>query len=422
LGIVSTVLFSQPHKSIASLIRSRLAAASAVHIVAGFATPDGIAAIDGPLRANTSRLKTLVLGAATYPAMQALDRLIEAGVPQSNLYIHMGHTAPTGWPRKPFVKYHPMMHSKIYYLEFGSGAACAFVGSHNITAFALGGLNGEASIMLEGDATDKQFVEIRQHIEAAKNEATLYTPSFKDAYAWWWKQYFAGLESEFNVSQGWSVVRTILIFAIADGGARPRVGNQIYFELPSGIQIESLKTEVHLFLFDALPANPSEALARRNAAKAKFTCQTLGADNEQGNFEVRVQWTIEGRPHPALKPVPTGRHRPNTLPDMQQVRAKVESTTVKAWEYAFEQEKLEWEPVFSSTDELPLRLEFEEDQSPSHIAIYSRQPEAWRRVTGLSQRIGLPMDGDQAALALARPDSGAFVLVALRRRRSDGPS
>ncbi|WP_374631145.1 hypothetical protein [Ferrovibrio sp.] len=50
---------------------------------------------------------------------------------------------------------------------------------------------------------------------------------------------------------GWQSGRTILIFAQAQPQDRPKPGDNIYFEIPSGIEeIETLRTEVHLFLFD----------------------------------------------------------------------------------------------------------------------------------------------------------------------------
>jgi HKD family nuclease len=47
-----------------------------------------------------------------------------------------------------------MLHSKVYIFELGGGASAAFVGSHNLTRFALYGLNGEASVLLEGKEPD----------------------------------------------------------------------------------------------------------------------------------------------------------------------------------------------------------------------------------------------------------------------------
>lgn len=92
---------------------------------------------------------------------------------------------------------------------------------------------------------------------------------------------------EVHLPQDWTTIRTILIFAIAAKGDRPKTGDQIYFEIPAGIeQIESLRTETHLFLFDTLPTDPREALNRASSAVARYKCKTLGAENRQGNLEV----------------------------------------------------------------------------------------------------------------------------------------
>ncbi|MGB2820628.1 MAG: hypothetical protein WBF17_06575 [Phycisphaerae bacterium] len=46
-------------------------------------------------------------------------------------------------------------------MEAPDGTASAFVGSHNMTGFALGGMNGEASVLLEGPSTEAVFEQIR---------------------------------------------------------------------------------------------------------------------------------------------------------------------------------------------------------------------------------------------------------------------
>jgi len=160
----------------------------------------------------------------------------------------------SGGKKNPFVRFHPMLHSKIYYMELAGGNACAFIGSNNATAFALGGLNGEAAVLLEGETASPEFATIRAHIEKARSQVVQYTPDFKEAYAWWMREFIDGLRAEIRIPQDWTTIRTLLLFASAPPGSRPATGDQIYFEIPAGIeQIESLKTETHLFLFDTLP-------------------------------------------------------------------------------------------------------------------------------------------------------------------------
>lgn len=416
MTVTSTVLFGAPHSAIAGLIRGKIAASTSTRIVSGFATRGGLSAIDTPVRADPAKLRTLVVGACTYPAFQALDGLLSAGVAPGGLWVHLGHSAPTGGAKHPFARYRPMMHSKIYYMDLPGSAACAFVGSHNVTSFALGGLNAEAAVMLEGPADAAQFEEVRRHIDAIQGEAVPYDPAHKEAYAWWLKDYIDGLDAEIALPREWRSVRTILIFAKAQGTALPRVAEELYFELPRGIQIETLRTEVHLFVFDALPATPWATLAAVGSARAKFTCATLGADNEQGNAEVKVKWRIEQAPHPVLLPVPTGRYRPSTPPDMQQVRAKVSEPKVAPFEYAFERESIGWAPVLAPDRSIRPAANLLNALALVEARGGDRVAGNWRLVAGLEPRSKLPALFDQAALALARPESGSFVLVALRRR------
>ena len=53
-----------------------------------------------------------------------------------SLYVHLGHTASTGWQKKPFFQFHPMLHSKVYYMEFPDSRASAFIGSHIVSCCA----------------------------------------------------------------------------------------------------------------------------------------------------------------------------------------------------------------------------------------------------------------------------------------------
>ncbi len=239
-------------------------------------------------------------------------------------------------------------------------------------------------------------------------------------------------------------VRTILLFASVEGDDRPNTGDTIYFEIPAGIQqIESLKTETHLFLFDTLPATPRQALDLALSSSAQYTCITLGAENKQGNMEVVAQWRIDLSPRPMLSRVPGATHRPNPPAGMQQVRAEIKTPSVEALEYLFEREGAAWVPEFASDSELrvdsqgiasmtrvPRHLE-----SGSNDLIQRAKDErliidetrgnypaiqSWKRVLGLVRRTDSPREKDEVALRRAAPESGSFILVSLRRRKHLG--
>jgi len=128
MSLIPTVLFDPPQKEIASLIVDSIARSSATSIVTGFATPGGLAAIAAPIKARPECLKSLVVGAATYPGFAAIDDLITAGVSEDRLYVHLAYTFETGGRKNPFARYHPMLHSKIYYMELTNSKASAFIG------------------------------------------------------------------------------------------------------------------------------------------------------------------------------------------------------------------------------------------------------------------------------------------------------
>ena len=157
-------------------------------------------------------------GCGNLSGFEALDGLLAAGVPPDRLHVHLGHTSETGGRKNPFARYHPMLHSKVYYMELPGGNACAFIGSHNVTAFALTGLNGEAAVLLEGPTASPEFDKVRQHIDTARSQSVVYTPAMKEAFAWWTREFIDGMKAEMKIPQDWSTVRTILLFASAARG------------------------------------------------------------------------------------------------------------------------------------------------------------------------------------------------------------
>ena len=328
----------------------------------------------------------------------------------------------SGGRKNPFARYHPMLHSKIYYMELPDGEACAFVGSHNVTSFALLGQNGEAAVLLEGPANSVEFDQVRQHISLASAQSIVYKPEMKEALAWWTREFIEGMKAEMEMPADSTTVRTILIFAYAAKAARPKKGDQIYFEIPSGIeQIESLKTEAHLFLFEKMPKTAREALDRLSAADARYKCIIQGVENRQGNREVAADWRIELAPSPSLLTVPNRFFRPAAATGMQQVRADVDSSSFGPFDYLFDRPRVGWDPLLSNeTMTVPPTERAGEIARPSIPQI--AQNGGWRLVKGLMPRSGEPQERDHAALRLAAPESGSFTLVSLRRRlKRQGP-
>jgi hypothetical protein len=302
------VLFGEPQHEIASLLRSRLSQCSSVSMVAGFMTVEGIEAIAAPLRLSPGKLSCLVVGAGTWRAFDALDRLTTAGVQPNALFVHLGHSRATtsSGARHSFLRYHPMLHSKVYLMEMGDGTAAAFVGSHNLTGFALLGLNGEAGVLLEGTADAPEFEALRRHIAASAGQAVLYDPTMKEAYAWWTTQFIDGLRMKTNDipdPDDAENKRTIVVVAAFSGSQPPKKGDVVYFEIPEalGQWIQSLRAEVHIYLFPTLPTSPQLALSQLASASTMLWCKTEGLEMERGGVELLADWQIENRRMPELK-------------------------------------------------------------------------------------------------------------------------
>jgi hypothetical protein len=416
MAITTTVLFDRPQAEVASVIVQKMAQSVATSIVTGFVTPSGVDAISKPILARPSSVANFIVGSATFPGFEALDDLIAAGVPSSRLHVHLGHTQLSGGRKNPFKRYHPMLHSKIYYMDHGGGEACAFIGSHNVTGFALQGLNGEAAVLLEGPINSSEFQSVRDHINEARVQSVAYRPDMKEALAWWTGEFIDGMKAEMAIPRDSTIVRTIIIFATTTEGRLPKMGDEIYFEIPAGIeQIESLKTETHLFIFDKLPSTAGEAIDRIASARASLNCLTIGVENKRGNLELNADWRIDMTPLPVLAKVAGGTLRPQTATGMQQVRVQVKSASIGPFEYYFDRQRVAWDPVLSSEQRL-VATPTDVPTVESGVARLDYDGPGWRLVTGLKPRADLPQEKDQAVLMLVAPESGSFLLVSLRRR------
>jgi hypothetical protein len=273
--------------------------------------------------------------------------------------------------------------------------------------------------MLEGQRQSPEFGKIRNHIATAQRQAASYSPAMKEAYAWWTREFFDGMKSEVGLPSDWSATRTIILFASVGPGARPRLGEQLYFEIPEGIEkIQTLSTETHLFLFTTLPADPMQALNNTASAIAHYTCRTLGAENRQGNREVVANWRLDGA-RPILTEVLSGVYRPNPQGGMQQVRAEIMEAEVPPFEYLFERERVGWDPVLSEDEQLSASPQLADGIALIEARGGKRGNLAWKLVINLAAREGPAIEKDEVALRLARPEAGSFLLVSVRRRRKN---
>ena len=418
MSVKAKVLFDKPQREIATLLCDRLDRCTSAFLVAGFMTVEGIEVIARPLREHPAKLNHLVVGAGTYKAFEACDRLIDAGVRPSRLHVHFGFTRRTASAnaRHPFLRYHPMLHSKVYLMEMENGMSSAFIGSHNLTGFALMGLNGEAGVLLEGPSSSTEFDDIRNHIAEAVRQAVVYDPSMKEAYTWWAVQFIEGLRTKFNDQpRDAARNRTIVLMAECSSADFPSKDDVIYFEIPEAIgRITSMRVDVHLFVFDTLPATPTQALSQLHMAKQSFWCQTIGLEDDRGGVELRADWEIQDRAKPTLSKT-LSPFRPTPQRKMQQVRVELRNEVYDEFEYLFDSDRTSWLP--SLDDQEQVRAVEAEQGFLGSLKLIPREDWDWSRVSGLVPEGEQTREAYRMALTDMSPRSGNYVLMSLRRRK-----
>lgn len=409
------VMFDNPQREIASVLSNLYSGCSSAWLVSGFMTVEGVEAIKGALAAAPHKLEGLVVGAATWRAFDAFDRLLAAGINGDCLRINLGHSRQTGGSAKHrFYRYHPMLHSKVYLFDLPGGESAALVGSHNLTGFALHGLNGEAATLVRGPSGDRVFADLKAHVMAVVAGSNRYDPQDRDAYAWWASQFMEGFAAKFSDAPRDGLNRrTIVILAEASGPDTPREDDIIYFELPASLgKVQSMSSDVHVYIFENLPGSPRQALAALSSAQTSLWCNTIGLEDDRGGRELRADWFIDDTRSPVLKKA--GRpFRPSPAPGMQQVRVKARQLSGD-FEYLFEQTKAKFEPVFDRNDAIELPADRREEVASLKLVPPEDLP--WFRVTGLQRQASEEETPYKAALRELSPESGAFVLMSVRRR------
>jgi len=416
MTVKATVLFGSPRCEIATILNQKLESSVATQIVVGFATLNGLGAIESAIRMNPRSLQAFVVGAGTHKAFEAFDRLLGLGVQADSLRVHLGHARSDGG--KVRNKFRPMLHSKIFYTEHADGSASAVIGSHNATGFALLGLNGEAAVLLEGSRESAEFEKIRAHIASAKKEATQYTYSSRPALAWWTRQYLEGLAMRANEAPTDVENKKTFVILCENKGIPPEVGQILYVELPKDLgKITSLSAGFHLYVFDQLPKSPTEGLALLASARA-FACEMVGVDIERGTRELQTDWTLSDPLRPSL--VATGGSlRPTPKPEMQQVRVRLKRSNTKRYDYVFDRPRADWDPVCDEGETVSFPQRYSKEiPDVSNGSVPTKK--TWLLVKGLRPKDFSGESSYAIALKKMSPDEGAFVMMSLGRRTVAG--
>ncbi|GGJ32981.1 hypothetical protein [Neoroseomonas lacus] len=273
-------------------------------------------------------------------------------------------------------------------------------------------MNGEASVLLEGPATEPAFADIRTHIEAAYDDSTLYDTNLKEAYARWYADWLDRLRAFIGDDQPRPAGgRTLLVVAQCGSERAPVVGQALYFEIDKRIErVSAIDAEVHLLLFDQLPASPRAALAARGTARHALRGKVQAIDARSGAAEINTDWFVDRGfvLHRAPRPF-----RPALSAGKQQVTVEIERPLIEQFEYEFGPPD-KWVPELGPE-------ELSDDEAG----------EAWSLVLGLipeheseavvaSRQDGAVQHQSWLPLLEYSPDSGSYILLSRGRRRRDG--
>jgi hypothetical protein len=389
-----------------------------VCIVSGFLTEEGIKLIADPIKRKPNIIQKLVIGAGTLKAFEALDELIGWGVPKNRMYVNLGFSRHSKG-KNPFIKYHPMLHSKVYYFEKDDGFASAIIGSHNITGFAFSGQNGEASVLLEGKRDEKPFIDIRNHISKSIQSSKPYDPIMKEAYAWWARQYIEGLQLKIFYGGNrpdLEKIKTILVFTVQSNYSDiPKPGDTIYLEVPEAFRVlQSLNEKVHFYFIPKLPSSPEEAVRLSPDYKVAFYASVIGTIMDSRVEEGITDWFIKDIRNPTITRAPIP-FNPSPPPNEIQVFLRLENPLKMRYDYKFHIEKTEWTPVFDEKEQIKV--------SESHAKILKElkliPPEhiPWKRVVDLLPSERQLSSDWKKAIDETSPNAGIYVLYSRSRKK-----
>jgi len=167
-------LHDDPNRALASRLRGWLNTATQLDLVVAFLTRRGADLLLQSLQAS-DRSITIAVSVRFPTNFDALASLHDRW--PGRVHLHLGYKTPLESQGD-----RAQMHSKIVVIGDGSGTVRAIVGSHNWTATALGGLNGEASLMVEGCDGDEVIGDIRRHVAETLNGCAVFDPARIDYY------------------------------------------------------------------------------------------------------------------------------------------------------------------------------------------------------------------------------------------------
>lgn len=224
---------------LSGVIRDKLPTTSAVKIISGFLSPKGFKQLVGvssnEIGRNASKIEYIVVGRLTLPCAEIFDKL--HGMPEysGKLFVNLGLGVSTRNNKR--IRWQtPLIHSKIIALDPASDNNLFYIGSANITHFALDDKNAEAGVVLEGlNESDRSKIEsyMDNLQNSTKTPSTVpYDPSMRKSWI-----YLSNIGRGYQIEQSGRIGMPILVIACINNrpNIQPEIDDVLYADLPSSL-------------------------------------------------------------------------------------------------------------------------------------------------------------------------------------------
>ncbi len=309
-----------------------------VRIAVGFLSRKGVRDLASTF--DVRRLEWLVFGHPGPEDLAAASEL-EIVLGKGRVFLHPGY----GTPREAMFGVHayrrPMLHSKIYLNDGDDREYSAFIGSVNVTGYAIEGRNAEAGVLMVGPKSDPQYGRINSALNGIKAQAIAFDSAAIPTYLDWYRCILRGLEEELD--RGEEVLApTVSVIALAaefPGGRVPIANECLYFEVPRDY-VESfpkIDQDVDVWLYPVAGGAPTVLAARTTTTsltgKGASARGTTGG--RKGTFD-EIDWIIRDLANPLVEYYNKKPSPPPTSP--QQVVVSFLGSTADAYGMANEAE------------------------------------------------------------------------------------
>lgn len=192
-----------------------------------------------------------VAGVDSPTNLDSLEKLHR--IAPGHVYIHLGGSTPS---EKKVGR--SLMHSKVFVAE-GASRSKVWVGSHNLTAMAIGGGNFEAGVIVDSSPTSQVATDAVAHLDACRLTAELFDPNEMERYR--------EIQKRRRGDSDWDIERDVLVIHAEANPAPSQPAFILHIHI-SPVELDKLfqmDRQVRLFIHPTGTLQPGLAANYRQA-------------------------------------------------------------------------------------------------------------------------------------------------------------